>query len=1281
MKKLGDLICKKKNLILIITVLLIIPSLIGMKVTKINYDILVYLPEDIETVKGQNILSEDFNMGAFSITIINNMASKDILKLEKQIKEIDGVAKVISGYDVIGNTIPLEMLPSDISEKISKDNSDLLMITYNDSTSSKKTLDAVEEVKKITENKCKIGGMSAVVLDTMELSETEILIYIVIAVILCIIILELSLDSYFVPVLLLTNIGVAILFNLGTNVIFGEISYITKALVAVLQLGVTTDFSIFLYHSYESKKEKYNTKEEAMSKAIHETFVSVAGSSLTTIAGFLVLCTMKLTLGKDLGLVMAKGVLIGVITVLTVFPSLLLFFDKLIEKTKHKKLLPKFKHLSTLVVKKYKILFIIFIILLVPAYLANSKVEVYYKLDESLPKDLDSIVANKELADKYNIVSPEIILLNKNITANDVNKMISDIESIDGIDFVLSFSKLSDFGISKNLLSNDVISIFESDKYQMILINSTYQIATNELNRQISNVQNIIKKYDDSAMLAGEGPLMKDLVTISDTDFKNVNTLSIVCILIIMLFVLKSYTLPILLILTIEFAIFINMAIPYFSNEALPFVASIVLGTIQLGATIDYAILMTTTYLNNRKQDKDKQIAMKDTLNSCISSIIVSGLCFFGATFGVGIYSKLEMISSLCTLISRGAIISMLVVIMILPAILLIFDKTICKTTFGFKKEEKNMKNKLKKVTMVMLIVYFIFSSTPVYALTKDETVYAKLNSNGSYKNIIVNEHLINNLNQDELEDITDLQNILNINGNEKFVRKDNSLTWIAGGNDIFYQGTIKKELPISLHIKYYLNGEEKVLDDIIGKSGRITIKIKYQNNDRHYVNLNGKHELLYTPFIVTTGTIIDNKNNSNIEVTNGKTINNGTKNMVIGISAPGLYESLNLPFLKDLDEVTINFDTQKFELASIYSVFTPKIIDSDDLKIFDKMDLLYDNVNTLSGSMNEIKEGIDTLTEGASKIDNGASQIYQNLELIENKMEEVETGIISVDDGLKQILQKLKETKELLNNTNSEDEMAKIEYLINLNDIGIEKLVEANNILKTNYDNFGLKDLTSKIIMAFTAETYKSFGLDNLTDDEVLEMNIKLLTIKNTYETSYNENQTLIELLNGDNSAIKKMADSITSTKGEIDTLIVTLEKYITEIELGTSTLSNGMAQIKEGTKLLTGKTNELWNGTTKIYNGTSELSEGITKFNDDGISKINNYINGNVKSIESKVNALIELGEDYDTFTMKSKENEGKTKFILVVDSVKVKEQQKDFTKEKVKDSFWARIKNLFK
>ena len=681
MKKIADNICKHKTLVLIITSILFLLSLIGTYLTKINYDILVYLPSDIETVKGQNILTEDFNMGSYAFVLTDNMSSKDILQLEENIKNIEGVNEVVSVYDLVGTTIPVDMLPNEITSKLSKDNTDLIMVTLNDSTSSLTTMNAISELRKLSDGKTKVSGMSSMVLDTKELSDKEIAIYVVIAVLLCLLILELSLNSYVIPVILLANIGISIMINLGTNIIFGEISYITKALVAVLQLGVTTDFSIFLYHSYEKEKALSKNKEEAMSKAITETFTSVLGSSLTTIAGFLVLCTMSLTLGRDLGLVMAKGVLIGVISAITLFPCLILTFDKLIEKTHHKELVLNFDKLNNFVIKHNKVILIMFVLLAIPLYLANSKVEVYYKLDQSLPETLESIQGNNILKEKFNIVSPEIILMDKDIKNDDINKMIDEIKEVEGIDFVLSSSSLSNLGITNEMLPSKLNNIIESENYQLLLVNSTYDIATDELNNQVDIVNKIIKKYDKNSILAGEGPLMKDLVNTSDTDFNNVNYSSMICILLIMFIVLKSLSLPFLLILTIEFAIITNMSVSYFSGTVLPFVAPIVLGTIQLGATIDYAILMTTNYIKRRKDGMDKNKAMKETLSFCCNSIIVSGMCFFAATFGVGVYSKLEMVASLCTLISRGALISMFTVIVILPCVLLTFDKIVMKTT------------------------------------------------------------------------------------------------------------------------------------------------------------------------------------------------------------------------------------------------------------------------------------------------------------------------------------------------------------------------------------------------------------------------------------------------------------------------------------------------------------------------------------------------------------------------------------------------------------------------
>ena len=686
MKKFSNFVVKNRVIILFISVLLVIPSVIGYIGTKTNYDILVYLPSDIETLKGQNILKDDFGIGAFSVSLVDRSINpKDLIELENQIRQIDGVSNVVSINDLTGTTIPLEMIPEKILKHVSSSDSILLLITFKTGTSDEETTDAVKEIEALS-SRIKVGGMSAMSLDMRRLVESQTFAYVAVAVVFCFIVLLLSLDSYLVPFLLLGNIGLSILFNMGTNIVFGEISYITKAIAAVLQLGVTTDFSIFLYHKYEAAKEKKKSKDEAMCEAICETMVSVIGSSLTTIAGFLALCTMKFGLGNDIGLVMAKGVVFGVLTVLTVYPSLLLLFDRFIQKTKHKPLIPKFKFVSPIVMKNYKWIFLVFLILLVPAYLSQKNTEVYYKLDTSIPEDYNYSIVSKKLMNEYGLISQSMILVDANIKNQMLNQMIDEIDEVKGIDSVISLNMFCQYGISTDMLPSKIRNLLETDRYRLILVNSQYEIATDELNEQIVQLNTIVKNYDKNAILAGEGPLMNDLVEITAVDFRNVNYVSIGVIFIIMFFVLKSFSLPVLLVLSIEFAIFINMGVPYWQGKSIPFVSSIVIGTIQLGATIDYAILLTTKYLAERKSGKDKKEAVGEALNSSVSSIFVSAMCFFAATFAVFAISKIDIIGSLCLLMSRGAVISMVVVMFVVPSVLLMFDKMIIKTTVGFKK-------------------------------------------------------------------------------------------------------------------------------------------------------------------------------------------------------------------------------------------------------------------------------------------------------------------------------------------------------------------------------------------------------------------------------------------------------------------------------------------------------------------------------------------------------------------------------------------------------------------
>ena len=685
MKKISKFITNHSLLIVLISVLLLIPATIGYVNTKVNYDILVYLPEDIETIKGQDILTDEFGIGAFSFVTVDNMSNHDILKLENKIKDIAGVNEVLSVADITDETIPIDMLPSDVVSKITNGDKTIMVVTFDETTSNDKTISAVEEMREVVKDSSTISGMTAMVLDTMNLSNKEIVAYVVIAVALCLIVLTLATDSYLTPVLLLLNIGMAIIYNMGSNVFMHDVSYITKAITAVLQLGVTTDFSIFLYHKYKQAKAKQKDKKKAMEEAIKETFKSVIGSSLTTIAGFLALCFMDLTLGKDIGIVMAKGVLFGLICVLTVFPALLLVFDKYIEQTKHKVVLPQFKKLQNFSLKHHILILIVFVLICIPAFYGNSNYDVYYKLDKSLPKDLPSSIANSNLSKEFNITSPEIILLDKDIPTYKTKELVSKLKQQDGIDLVLAPSTIEEFGIPSSMLPEEVTKIYQNDNYQLIILNSTYEVASDELNAQIREIDKLVKEYDQDGIIAGEGALTKDLVEIAYHDFKVVNYLSIGVIFIIMLCVLKSISLPFILVFAIEMAIFINMAISYYTGTSLPFIASIVIGTIQLGATIDYAILMSTKYIEERNKTKDKKVAMKNTLSLTVPSIITSALCFFCATFGVAIYSKIDMIGSICNLLSRGAIISMLVVVLVLPSLILIFDKIIIKTTKNMK--------------------------------------------------------------------------------------------------------------------------------------------------------------------------------------------------------------------------------------------------------------------------------------------------------------------------------------------------------------------------------------------------------------------------------------------------------------------------------------------------------------------------------------------------------------------------------------------------------------------
>ena len=685
MLKLGEAVTRKRKLILVIAVLLLIPSVIGMMATRINYDVLSYLPDDIETIKGQDILLDEFGKGGFSMVMVDGMDKKDVAELKSKIEKVDHVDSVVWYDTLVDSSVPYEMIPENIYDEFNSGDTTLMAVFFDASTSSDESMNAVSEIRKIGGKQCFVSGMTAFVEDLKELAEKEEPVYVAIAVVLCCIVLAIFMDSWIIPLVFIAGIGMSILYNLGSNVFMGQISYITKALSAVLQLGVTMDYSIFLWHSYEEQRNELGRdKEEAMSHAVADTFVSITGSSLTTVAGFLALCFMTFTLGKDLGIVMAKGVIFGVLGCITILPSLILTFEPLIEKTRHKGIIPKFDKLSGLVTKKPGIFAVIFIVLMIPAYFGYTHTSVYYNLDKSVPETLPFHIANDKLGEEFDMNTTHMLLVNADMDKKDVDSMMQDIDKIDGVKYTLGLESAVGPAVPDEIIPGNLENIVKSENYQLLIINSKYKVASDKVNDQIDSINKVVKKYDNNGMLIGEAPCTKDLISITDKDFKVVSAISIAVIFIIIAIVLKSISLPIILVAVIELAIFINMGIPYYTGTELPFIASICISTIQLGATVDYAILMTTRYKRERCEGRSKHEAVKIAHSTSMPSIMVSALGFFAATFGVGMYSDIDIISSLCDLMARGAIVSMLVVMFILPSMFMLFDKIICKTSKGF---------------------------------------------------------------------------------------------------------------------------------------------------------------------------------------------------------------------------------------------------------------------------------------------------------------------------------------------------------------------------------------------------------------------------------------------------------------------------------------------------------------------------------------------------------------------------------------------------------------------
>ena len=693
MVKTGKWIAKHRILIVLIGILLLIPAVIGTIKTRINYDILSYLPESLETVKGQDVMVDEFGTGAFSMVVVEDMPLKDVQKLKNKFEEIEHVKKVLWYDDIADISVPTSMMPKDLKDIFFADDSTMMLVLFDNTTSSDEAMEAVTNMRAIADKQCFISGMSGVVTDIKNLCLQELPIYVAIAALFSFIVLEITGTSFVVPILFLLCIGISILYNMGTNLFLGEISYLTQALVAILQLGVTMDYSIFLLDSFEENKKRFpGDKNRAMGHAISNTFKSIVSSSITTVAGFAALCLMTFALGKNLGIVMAKGVIIGVICCVTLLPAIILIFDPLIEKTKHKPLIKNTNKLSGFIIRHYKIWLAVFCIGLLPAVYGNNHTKIYYNIDKSLPSTLDSNVANKKLEDTFDMSTMHIIMMDKNISNANKTTLMKDIEKVDGVKWAFGLNSVFGANVPASMIPKDVKDMLQSDEQELVFVCSKYSSATDESNSQIAAINDLVKKYDSNGMVIGEAPLMKDLQDVTDIDLVNVNVASVAAIFIIIMLVFKSISVPIILVAVIEFAINVNMAIPFFQGIELPFVASIVVGTIQLGATVDYAILMTSRYQKERRKGFGKKEAVMNAHKACALSIMTSGFSFFAATFGVAWYSKVDMIGAICTLLSRGALISMACVIFILPAMFIIFDKVICKTSIDFLGEKAKAK-------------------------------------------------------------------------------------------------------------------------------------------------------------------------------------------------------------------------------------------------------------------------------------------------------------------------------------------------------------------------------------------------------------------------------------------------------------------------------------------------------------------------------------------------------------------------------------------------------------
>lgn len=1247
--KFGKAVTKKRKFILVLAVILLIPSIMGIMATRINYDVLSYLPDSIETMKGQEILQEDFGKGGFSMVMIEDMEKKDVAKVKSRIEDVDHVDSVIWYDSIMDVSVPYEILPDSIVDGFNSGDTTLMAVFFDTGVSEDESLQAVSEIRSIGGKQCFVSGMTAFVEDLKELAEAEEPIYVGLAVLLACIVLSIFMDSWAVPFIFLAGIGMAILYNLGSNVFTGEISYITKALSAVLQLGVTMDYSIFLWHSYcEERHKSPEDNNEAMAKAVAKTLSSVAGSSITTIAGFLALCFMTFTLGMDLGIVMAKGVLLGVIGSVTILPSLLLTFDRLIEKTRHTEIMPRFDRVSSFVTRHHKAFALLFVILLVPSFIGYQKADVYYNLDRSVPQSLPFAVANEKLGDEFDMNTTHMLLVDSQMDKKEVAAMMKEIDEVDGVKFTLGMESALGPAVPDEILPTGLESTLKSDDYQLILINSEYKVASDKVNGQIDAINEIVDKYDSGGMLIGEAPCTKDLIDITDRDFKVVSLISILAIFIIIGLVLRSPGLPVILVAVIELAIFINMGIPYYTGTVLPFIASICISTIQLGATVDYAILMTVRYRRERASGRDREAAVRIAHSATMPSVAVSALGFFAATFGVGIYSDIDIISSLCSLMARGAIVSMLVVMFILPSMLMIFDRN-----GGQGKMKKRNRQVTAVITAGLMAVSMGAGTVSVHGATvpeKDETVYVVTDAAGEQQDVIVSDRLVNSDGAGKLEDVTSLKNIENTKGDEKFTRDGNRLVWNAAGEDIYYQGTTDREVPVTMDIRYYLDGEEISGADLQGKSGKVKISIDYSCTED-------------APFVAMSAMLLDDSTMKNVKVSSGKVIDDGDRRIVVAAAAPGLTGMA--PEIAEAagisDRVEITGTARKFDVEDIMTVVTGdllKDLDAGDLgsldldgqigamdsaakQLMSGTDRLYNGLEALEEGSGTMKDGAAQAAEGsralaagtealtqkinsklvpaAEELSAGSSRLYAGAKSVSSNLETLSQGADSVAGGISQL-------KSAMESASADAGLMAL----------LEELKESGELSEEGYNKLAsaLQEQAAAQ-KAQQAELLKSVGTIEAGAQQVSGGIDALQEAVGSADSQSSE--TLVGGAGALTAGMNSLTESIGGTAAEGETLAGGAES----LNAGAAQLATAMESMDEGS-------GSLLEGVGELDAGAYRLNRGMQQFYSQAIEKIKDLYENGLKGLTDSMQNILDSGDSYSIFSDKAEGTDSSVSFV---------------------------------